>query len=829
MTARRFRYAPIAVLLMLSFSRAGFAEDYFDPAALELSTSEQKMADLHYFSRQGGQMPGTWSVTVVINQQEEQKQIVTFVEEKGELQPVFTVDLLAGLGVNVSAIPAFSRLHEGETFTRIGDFIPAARAKYDFSQQRLSLSIPQAAMVSRSRGYVPPSKWDDGIPAAFVDYSLSGASAQQRGEGETTSSYLSLRNGLNLGPWRLRNTSAWSHSEEGGDRWQSQSTWLTRDIRSLASQLRVGDAWTAGDLFDSVAFRGVQLASSESMLPDSERGFAPTIRGVAHSFAKVTISQNGYQIYETWVAAGPFVINDLYPGAQSGDLQVTVTESDGSKRVFTQPYSAVPFMLRQGHFKYSLNAGRFHSGAGDVQTPDFLEGVFFYGLPSQMTVYGGVRAADNYQAAALGIGRGFGAFGSLGIDDTIAKSRLPDGKQAVGQAWRVQYQKDFSTIGTAFNLASYRYASRNYYEFSELNQSDTPSLQLYNRRSRSQITINQSLGRLGGLNISAWMQDYWHTSGQDKTIHIGWYSSWQGISWGAGYYYTDSARTGRPDRTLSFNVNIPLGKWLPDSSVSYFVNQNNHGATSQQVSLNGSALENRNLNYSLQQSMSSNGQNDSTSLALQYNGGYGNASLGYDHSRSGSNMSLGLTGGVVATQYGVTLSPPLGETVALLRVPGAANVQPEGFSNIHTDSRGYAVMPSMSAYHKNTINLDTATLDENVDIEKSGVTVIPTSGAVVLANYQTHIGYRVLFSLRYRGKPLPFGSQALVVELEKNGDVAQGMVGDGGQAYLSGVPEHGTLRVSWQEDGEKRQCQSPFKLGAAQMAPGIATLSLECH
>lgn len=147
-----------------------------------------------------------------------------------------------------------------------------------------------------------------------------------------------------------------------------------------------------------------------------------------------------------------------------------------------------------------------------------------------MTVYGGFRTASNYQAGAIGVGRGFGAFGSLGIDDTLAKSRLPNGKSAMGQAWRIQYQKDFSATGTAFNLASYRYASRNYYEFSELNQSDSQQLQLNNRRSRSQVTFSQTLGQFGSLSVSAWMQDYWHTSGQDKTIHIGWYTSWRGIT-----------------------------------------------------------------------------------------------------------------------------------------------------------------------------------------------------------------------------------------------------------------------------------------------------------
>ena len=62
-------------------------------------------------------------------------------------------------------------------------------------------------MKHRSRGYVPQSQWDDGIPAAFTDYSLSGGQARHQ-SGVTTSSYLSLRNGINLGAWRLRNTSA---------------------------------------------------------------------------------------------------------------------------------------------------------------------------------------------------------------------------------------------------------------------------------------------------------------------------------------------------------------------------------------------------------------------------------------------------------------------------------------------------------------------------------------------------------------------------------------------------------------------------------------------
>jgi hypothetical protein len=249
-----------------------------------------------------------------------------------------------------------------ETFTRIEKFIPDASSRFTFANQRLTLSIPQAAMNVQSRGYVDPSRWDDGVPAAFVDYYFSGAQIKNADDGESSrSNYLNLRSGVNLGAWRLRNVSSMQYDQQRRH-WDSQSTWLQRDVRSLKSLLRIGDTYTTGDVFDSIPFRGVQLMSDDEMLPDSQRGFAPTIRGVAHSNAKVTVSQHGYVIYETFVSPGAFAISDLYPTSQSGDLEVKVTESNGSVRTFTQPYSAVPFMLREGRGKFSLSAGRYHSG-----------------------------------------------------------------------------------------------------------------------------------------------------------------------------------------------------------------------------------------------------------------------------------------------------------------------------------------------------------------------------------------------------------------------------------------------------------------------------------
>ena len=131
--------------------------------------------------------------------------------------------------------------------------------------------------------------------------------------------FAGLRGGFNLGDWRFRNYSTYNRDQYGQGRWQAVQTYAQRDLRSIRGQLLLGDGSTPGELFDSVQFRGVQIASDDSMLPDSLNGYAPTIRGVAQTNARVTVRQNGYIIYSTYVPPGPFALDDLYPTSAGGD------------------------------------------------------------------------------------------------------------------------------------------------------------------------------------------------------------------------------------------------------------------------------------------------------------------------------------------------------------------------------------------------------------------------------------------------------------------------------------------------------------------------------
>ncbi|MGG9011454.1 fimbria/pilus outer membrane usher protein, partial [Escherichia coli] len=73
--------------------------------------------------------------------------------------------------------------------------------------------------------------------------------------------------------------------------------------------------------------------------------------------------QNSYVIYQSNVPACACEINDLYPSSNSGDLEVTIEESDGTQCRFIQRYSSLPIMQRPGHLEYSATAGRYRADA----------------------------------------------------------------------------------------------------------------------------------------------------------------------------------------------------------------------------------------------------------------------------------------------------------------------------------------------------------------------------------------------------------------------------------------------------------------------------------
>ncbi|MCF3402118.1 fimbria/pilus outer membrane usher protein, partial [Escherichia coli] len=159
------------------------------------------------------------------------------------------------------------------------------------------------------------------------------------------------------------------------------------------------------------------------------------VRGIAKSRAQVTIKQNGYVIYQTYMPPGPFEISDLNPTSSAGDLEVTIKESDNSETVYTVPYAAVPILQREGHLKYSTTVGQYRSNGYNKKSPYVFQGELIWGLPLDITAYGGAQFSEDYRALALGLGLNLGVFGATSFDVTQANSSLVDGSKHQGQSY----------------------------------------------------------------------------------------------------------------------------------------------------------------------------------------------------------------------------------------------------------------------------------------------------------------------------------------------------------------------------------------------------------
>lgn len=828
-----FSLHPLSALLLI-ISSSCWAEDYFDPGLLSLGRNIQDV-DLSQFTEVGSVPEGNYLVTVYVNQREALSQSMAFRKNaEGNIVPVLTPALLDTLGVNVKHLPAFKDLSKDEPIDNLSELIPASSTRFNLARLRLDISVPQVAMQPNAGSEVNPELWDDGIGALLANYSISAGRNEQTFNDYKTHSnnlFATIRAGANAGAWRVRSTVTHSYVESDGGNKSSDSrsstnfsnTYLSRDLRGLRSNVLVGESNTGPEVFDSVPFRGVALTSNELMLPSQLRGFAPVVNGIASSNARVTIRQNGRLVYETYVAPGPFAIKDIYQAGLSGDLDVTVTEADGTTRSFIVPFSSLPVMLRTGSWKYEATAGRYSGGVTyHSRAADFALATLIYGLPKNITLYGGSLVAKDYAAASIGSGISLGRVGAISADVTASSARFETQSRQTGESYRLRYSKSMVTTGTSVDLTALRYSTHNYYSFNEFNSigyalrdGEAPWL-LEKRRSSFQTQLSQQLGDWGSVSFRVNRDNFW---GSDKTLtglSAGYNGGYRGVSY--GLYYTIDRIKGSGDwpenRQVSFNLSVPFslftnGSALQNSYVSTQTTHDNQGRTQSQAGITGSGAGGA-LSYSLMQGWGNQGETSSSSLNTGYQGSKGSLNAAYAYSTNSRTLNMNASGGVIAHSEGVTLSRTMGSSVALVSAPGAKDVAVTNGGAI-TDWRGYAVAPYLSEYSKNSIGLDPSSLPENVDLPQSNINVYPTKGAVVKASFSTRIGYQMLMTLRKGSGAVPFGATASLVNDSTAQESNTGIVGDRGQVYLAGLPEAGNLLVSWGKSPDK-QCRVNFTL-----------------
>ncbi|MGL5384880.1 MAG: fimbria/pilus outer membrane usher protein [Enterobacterales bacterium] len=852
-----FCLTKMTLLIIFIINKSEASTYKFNPEFI--NDSNLTVADLSSFEQGLELQPGTHNVDIYVNKEYLRTDNLTFEIKKNKTNSILTPCIsgpeLLTLGVKRSVFDSLNPSINNECIDLLKS-LPDFNVEFDQQALKVYFSIPQTLLDKNARGYIPSERWDSGLPTAMINYTFSGADYRYHGENSSDrqSYFLSLNGGMNIGEWRLRSQQNWNYSSPSGGEWSHIKSYLQREIRFLKSQLTLGDTNTSLNIFDSIGLRGIQIESKDSMLPDSLQGFAPVVRGIAKSNARVSIRQNGNVIYQTFVAPGAFLIDDLYATPTSGNLQVEIEEENGQITRYSMPYSSVQNLLREGRVKYAASVGEYRSGYNAMQNnPLFFQGSLFFGVSDGWTLYGGTQISQKYRSAAIGVARNMGGWGALSADITHAQSELADGKQYHGNSLLLRYAKSITDFGTNLNFAAYRYSTDSFYSLSDTtyqsmsgeqkeditdengriiqNTINTYNLR-YAKKAMSQILVSQSLKDYGSMYFSFNRQNYWNTEKASSNTQIGYSGNVGSISYTLSYSQNRTPWTGETDKIANFALSLPLADLLPGSrlntSNSARLNvstmHENNGTSMQSVGLSGSALQDNKLNYSVYQHYRNNAANGGNA-SLNYKGRYGIADLGYSYTSDSQFAKYGISGGVVLHEGGITLGQQLSNTNILVKAEGAPDITIANNTGIKTDSRGYAIIPYATAYRENRVQLDVETLGQDVELDEAIKTVIPTEGALVRATFNTHVGYKAMFNITYDGQPLPFGS---IVNTDEE-SISSGIVGDNGIVYLSGLSLSGQLKVQWGKLANQ-SCIANYDISNVKRneITGIHTTSIRC-
>lgn len=825
------------------------AEYYFDPALLQ-GSDFGKSLDLDRFNQRDNALPtGDYVLDVYLNNQLIRRQAsIALVKPEGDktdVQPCLSPELIA-----LSAIRTTQNVTPNICLP-IDSLGPKINWEVDLSSLRLNMVVPQAGLLHSPRGFIPVSEWDAGETALFLRHNTNFYHT------ENTDSHLrydylwsNINAGFNLGLWQVRHQGNLRYADDNQTgrhyKYNAVATSVQRPLPQLDSIIAFGDNYTNSSLFGNLSFNGVKLSTDQRMWPQGKRGYAPEVRGVATTTARVVVRQQGKVIYETTVAPGAFVINDLYNTRGQGDLTVDVVEANGQVSRFTVPYSAVPDSIRPGNWNYELAMGyvrQYYS----VENK-FIEGVLQRGMSNVLTANMGSRLADNYQAFLAG-GVLATSVGAFGLNTVFSSAHVENNEKQ--QGWRVEasYSKTFTT-GTNLVLAAYRYSTSGYRDLQDvlgvrrqekngtLYYSDT-----LNQRNNFSATVSQPMGDWGMLSFTGSTSDYYNNASRITQLQLGYSNSWRDISFNISAARQRSTYSSRyfssvndrdfdnenqrkyTENTVSLGISIPFDFGSSRSQINLDMNRSRDSRTAT-VGMSGTTGEKSSTSWALYSGIEHNNDSGDSSTwggNIEHRTSVGAFRAYASRGDSYQQYGLGMSGTLVAHRGGITAGPYTSDTFALVEAPGARGAEIRNGQGATVDRFGYAILPSLTPYRYNTISLDSQNMADDVELQGGSKRLVPYAGAISRVTFKTTHGKATLINTT-----LPDGSQPpMGADVTDSNGEAVGIMGQGGQIYARLAAQSGVLFVKWGKTAAQ-QCQVWYQLPTTRDAP-LYQLTLPCR
>ncbi|WP_253893521.1 fimbria/pilus outer membrane usher protein [Serratia marcescens] len=714
----KFKLNRIAIALVLSMPVSGEAVEFNTNI---IDAEDKDNIDFSRFENAGYVLPGTYNLKLSVNNQDVYQEIAvpyylqSVTDSEGVKAPTSLPCFAPGnvklLGLTPAAIEKLDHWHDGQCvdFSQIG----GVELQGDLGDFRLNVMVPQHWLEYSDSTWLPPSRWDNGIPGLLFDYNASASSTRYQNGNKSQYASINGTSGANLGAWRLRADYQGGFDESQSRQQTSRQThfewnrfYLYRALRDWRATLTLGENYINSDIFDSWRYTGASLVSDERMLPPKLRGYAPEIRGIAETNARVTVTQQARVLYESTVPAGPFTIQDLDSSVR-GTLDVLVTEQNGRVQRFQVNTAEVPYLTRPGQIRYKMVSGRPRIDMHKMDGPVFAAGEMSWGMSNRWSLYGGSILAGDYNALAFGVGTDMLQFGTVSLDVTQSMATLPDEDRKQGKSWRVSYSKRFDDLNTDVQFAGYRFSERDYMTMDQFLDARYRDWSYGKEKELYTVNLNKNFTELGSsVSLSYSRRTYWDKQPTDYySLSYNQYFDlldWKGLSVGVSASRSDY--DGRANDSAYLRLSIPLGQGSASYNGSYSSKR-----FSQTAGYYGRVGELD--NYSLTAGLTQGGGESSEG---QFSGYYSHqgelANVSANVSTiSGDYTSVGVSayGGLTVTTKGAALhSGGLnGGTRLMVDTDGVADV-PVDHGLTTTNAWGIGVVSGVSSYYRNTTRID---------------------------------------------------------------------------------------------------------------------------
>jgi outer membrane usher protein len=620
--------------------------------------------------------------------------------------------------------------------------------------------------------------------AMMVDYDLYATSDGHASGALDTS----------LGAGRVSLGSTWQAGHAAGGGLQRLETALRISFPEQMASLGLGDAIGAAmTATRAVRFTGLQWSSDYTTQPDFLPFALPAAEGVAVVPSTVDLFVNGSFVATRTVDPGPFAVHDVPVPVGSGEVELRIRDSMGREQRVTRRFLATPQLLRPGLVAHSLELGAMRRDFG-LREADYGPGFAAFSLRRGMSAgttlaagaellanQGTVRAEavqslSGADLLSIGIAAG-GRFGSAGLAGDLSwqhrRSNFEWGTQLrVMERAYVDMGRDDS--GTSMSLASqlsFRLARRTGISLIHALRRET------GQRAIEVLTLSASSGPVAGGSVHAYLT---RSSGSSGDVQ-------------AGLYYS-----------------LALG---PVSTGLGFVQDGRRSSASVRAGRNAD----RHAGWGWDASAHT-GDNAYQALRLQTQGSRGGSEVQLMSHRKATTAAAAWHGGVILQSRSIHLAPALGESAAVVELPGLADipVYHDGLLLGRTDARGRLVAPELRSYELNRFLIKGNEVPIATWLAADSLQLRPYSRNVYRLQFATRLDWAEFLLTLPDGSPVPAGARV------DAGD-EPAMVGEAGLIAAPLAPGR-SLRVHW-TGGTCSASPGPAQIAAAIAGP----VPLECR